>query len=148
MFMLSELESSKSKESYLSYLTEYDKELYSIFANDFRKNNFDYAMQAFEENVLSINNLSTEEFKKYNDFANFFRLIENKNGLNANPQDRYEIDEGVVACMIAIGLHMLATMGLSVCQPATVTTWPCVRATLAWAGSLYSVAQACNPQKQ
>ena len=132
----------KINKLYSQYLSQKDIELMARFELDLLNNNFDVALTSFEKNVLNIHNLTNEEFQKYNNFANIIRLIENEHNLSYTSSKQRSAS--TFKCFLAIGLHFLATTGLVVCQPGSLSSWPCIRAILSWASSIIAIDLACH----
>lgn len=125
-----------------SYLTETDIVFIKQLDKDMQSSGFDFAINNYKQNVLSLN-LSSQEFVKYNEFVNV--LMMTKSNYN-----RYQLNDtiqakGVWGCGLAILSFTVSTVFVgTTCVPNPVTIYACpiaaARAVLAYATMLVACA--------
>ena len=97
------------------WISETDKSLLISFNNDFESENFDTAIENYENSVLSMN-LSEEEFVKKNNFANIIKLVNSEiNNPNESTVNREMLSSRSWGCFFAIIGWIVAIVGLFAC---------------------------------
>lgn len=138
---LSGLDEKDFMEQYNSYeLSEFENILASNFINSIIEENFDIAIDKFEEEVINAN-LTNEEFNKYNSFAIGLKML---NDEDSSLFLSVEVEQNGGSCLLAIFLHGLATLNLIQCSPQASSPWLCFRAFLAWVLSIVAINEACD----
>ncbi len=101
----------KSFEIIQNSLTSEQRTLINNFENNIINNDFQYAINSLENEILSMN-VSNEEFQKYNSFVNVLLLVDD---FEDGYFDQQYTTNGLSPCAKAIIANALATIGLAAC---------------------------------
>ncbi len=128
------LEKGFFKENDINLIEQLDKDIQSV--------NFDFALNNYQKNVLSLNCTSTE-FPKYNEFVNVLMMTKSNYNKNISLQSR-----GGWACALAILTFTAAIVFVgSTCIPNPVTIYACPIAVARAAVAYASMIIACGGKK-